>query len=66
MFYDGDEVAYCIKNEPGILYIGPGNIYHEVQALGPIQDYRVTIGFNFITNHDSYDKIDGASFIPIL
>lgn len=71
MFFEPNgEEAFFIENEPGLLYIGPGNIDHEVQLMTPIQDgdYRITLAFNVATSYDSFDfeNLNHVSFIPVL
>lgn len=40
---------WTIDNEPGLIYIGPGDAHHKVEALEPFEGYRITIGFDIET-----------------
>ena len=55
---------YSIKNQPGNIYIGPGNRKHRVVVNQSYNDTRLTLGFNLII--DSRDNINNLGFIPII
>ena len=64
--------TFKIDNEPGLLYIGPGNFKHKVNVLKPYNGYRITIAFNVIDHstycnmEDKYGNIDlNTGYIPI-
>jgi len=71
VFFDKNgKENYYVENKPGLMYIGPGDIYHEVRLNTSMQngDHRITLAFNIMTSHDpdfSYNMIDGSSFIPV-
>lgn len=50
---------YTINNRAGLLYIGPSERFHHVEALESYNDTRITIGFDVLdvkNVQDSYSK----------
>ena len=54
---------YSIQNNPGNIYIGPGNRSHRVVVNKPYTDTRITLGFDLLTYPLSTGNL---SFIPII
>ncbi|AGG54072.1 hypothetical protein CYXG_00008 [Synechococcus phage S-SSM4] len=66
VFYKGDEELYSIDNEPGKLYIGPGDRLHEVVQTGEFDGMpRVTLAGNILRPSDTTYRDNTLSFIPI-
>lgn len=66
VFYKGDEELYRIDNEPGKLYIGPGDRLHEVVQTGEFDGMpRVTLAGNILRPSDTTYRDNTLSFIPI-
>ena len=64
---------YEIKNEIGLMYIGPGYKKHRVKVLEDFKDERITIAFDVMSeevykkNKLKYGEIDiNTGFIPVL
>jgi hypothetical protein len=52
-----------IKNEPGQIYFGRGDILHKVVATEPFEGNRLTIGFDVTNIPDVKTNVEG--FIPL-
>ena len=55
---------YSIKNETGLIYIGPSNTLHKVTVHTPFTDYRITVAFDVMvkeTNKSMY-----LSYFPLV
>ncbi|AIX25880.1 hypothetical protein Syn7803US114_18 [Synechococcus phage ACG-2014d] len=65
VFYKGDNEIYRVKNEPGKLYIGPGDRLHEVVKSGEFDNMpRITLAGNVLRPSDKH-RDTTLSFIPI-
>ena len=60
---------YAVKNEPGLMYIGPGDRFHEVIIHEPFDTPRVTLAFDIwgsweVPRHDTLDVSLAAIPVP--
>jgi hypothetical protein len=56
-----DSILYEIDNAPGLLYIGPGQRFHNVKNLEKWEGQRLTVAFDF-----NDEKTPHLSFIPLI
>lgn len=62
---------YEIKNEPGLLYIGPSYLTHYVRVNTPFEGRRITVAFDVLNQEDMHKSINkhnnnvSLSFMPI-
>jgi len=54
---------YSIKNEPGLIYIGPSDTLHRVNVDKQFEGNRITIGFDVFSDEKSSNLLTG--FFPL-
>lgn len=49
--FEDEKSIYSIDNKVGYIYIGKGDVWHEVVANTPSKQKRITIGFDIMTRN---------------